>query len=96
MSGTESIIPVLFLAGVCISGACSVSQAQIVSSSAGPLSVETFARGLDHPWAIAFLPDSRLLVTERPGRMAQCHFSSERAAFNVQSFRVPHRAGAGQ
>jgi glucose/arabinose dehydrogenase len=29
----------------------------------------TVASGLDHPWAIAFLPGDRLLVTERPGRM---------------------------
>jgi glucose/arabinose dehydrogenase len=29
----------------------------------------TVAKGLEHPWAIAFLPDGRLLVTERPGRM---------------------------
>jgi aldose sugar dehydrogenase len=35
----------------------------------GNLAVETFARGLDHPWGLAFLPDGRLLVTERPGRM---------------------------
>ena len=33
------------------------------------LRVETYAAGLDHPWAIAFLPDGRLLVTERPGRL---------------------------
>lgn len=31
--------------------------------------VETVAEGLVHPWAIAFLPDGRMLVTERPGRM---------------------------
>ncbi|HWO42951.1 MAG TPA: PQQ-dependent sugar dehydrogenase [Candidatus Eisenbacteria bacterium] len=31
--------------------------------------VETVARGLEHPWALAFLPDGRMLVTERPGRM---------------------------
>jgi aldose sugar dehydrogenase len=29
----------------------------------------TVASGLEHPWSLAFLPDGRLLVTERPGRM---------------------------
>ncbi len=38
-------------------------------SSAGDLNVETVARGLVHPWSLAFLPDGRMLVTERPGRM---------------------------
>jgi glucose/arabinose dehydrogenase len=32
-------------------------------------SVSTYAEGLDHPWGLAFLPDGRLLVTERPGRL---------------------------
>ena len=31
--------------------------------------VATFARGLSHPWGMAFLPDGGLLVTERPGRL---------------------------
>lgn len=30
---------------------------------------EVVARGLEHPWALQFLPDGRLLVTERPGRL---------------------------
>jgi glucose/arabinose dehydrogenase len=30
---------------------------------------QEIARGLDHPWAIVFLPDGRLLVTERAGRL---------------------------
>jgi glucose/arabinose dehydrogenase len=47
----------------------SPAGAQTFKSSAGEIKVETVASGLSHPWAIAFLPDGRLLVTERPGRM---------------------------
>lgn len=36
---------------------------------AGVVSVETVASGLEHPWALDFLPDGRILVTERPGRL---------------------------
>jgi len=42
--------------------ACSVAQSQ-------DYQIETVAGGLDHPWAIAWLPDGRALVTERPGRL---------------------------
>lgn len=31
--------------------------------------VVTVARGLENPWGLAFLPDTRMLVTERPGRL---------------------------
>jgi glucose/arabinose dehydrogenase len=33
------------------------------------LEVTTIAKGLEHPWGLAFLPDGRALVTEKPGRM---------------------------
>jgi glucose/arabinose dehydrogenase len=34
-----------------------------------PVDVETVAQGLEHPWGIVHLPDGRMLVTERPGRL---------------------------
>jgi glucose/arabinose dehydrogenase len=39
------------------------------SPPADNLTVETVASGLSFPWAFAFLPDGRILVTERGGRM---------------------------
>jgi glucose/arabinose dehydrogenase len=43
----------------------------VPAALAQPMRVEpvTIARGLVHPWGLAFLPDGRMLVTERPGRM---------------------------
>jgi glucose/arabinose dehydrogenase len=43
--------------------------AQTFRSTAGDLSVETVATGLERPWALSFLPDDRMLVTEKAGRM---------------------------
>jgi glucose/arabinose dehydrogenase len=40
-----------------------------VQSDRALFRVATFATGLDHPWGAVVLPDGRLLVTERPGRM---------------------------
>ena len=31
--------------------------------------VVVITEGLEHPWSLAFLPDGRMLVTERPGRL---------------------------
>jgi glucose/arabinose dehydrogenase len=44
-------------------------QDRTVPTQAGPIKVETVARGLEHPWGLAFLPDGRMLVTERTGKL---------------------------
>lgn len=42
-------------------GACAPGEADV--------QVKTVAEGLEHPWALAFLPGGDFLVTERPGRI---------------------------
>jgi aldose sugar dehydrogenase len=60
---------VLLLAALLLPTRAAWTAAPIFPSSAGDLKVETVAGGLVHPWSLAFLPDGRMLVTERPGRM---------------------------
>ncbi len=67
----------LLLAGACRSSTTAdqppvlgdAQRSPTPAAVAGVVRAETVARGLQHPWALAFLPDGRLLVTERPGRL---------------------------
>ncbi len=45
------------------------AAAEPYNPSAGKFQVVTMAQGLSHPWGMAFMPDGRLLVTERDGRL---------------------------
>jgi glucose/arabinose dehydrogenase len=51
-----------------LSGACSAED-QVIDTETGKIKVETLAAGLEHPWGLAFMPDGRMLVTERAGRL---------------------------
>ena len=45
------------------------AHAQTVQSDKHAFRVVTLVRGLQNPWSMAFLPDGRMLVTEREGRL---------------------------
>jgi glucose/arabinose dehydrogenase len=51
-----------------LGGTAGPVAAATVDTKAGPATVEPLAK-LDNPWGMAFLPDGRLLVTEKPGRL---------------------------
>ena len=44
------------------------AQAPLRSAKAS-LRLVTLSHGLVQPWSMAFLPDGRMLITERPGRL---------------------------
>ena len=45
-----------------------VSAAEVINSQAGPMNLEPLAQ-LEHPWGMTYLPDGKLLITEKPGRL---------------------------
>jgi aldose sugar dehydrogenase len=63
------------LAGAVLAATAAVTAYAAAPKSPTPKSMDapvrpvTVARGLEHPWALEFLPDARILVTERPGRL---------------------------
>ena len=46
-----------------------VAPAVGAQAAAGPVRAIPVAQRLENPWAVAFLPEGRFLVTERPGRL---------------------------
>lgn len=63
------LVATLLMFAMHVAGAQTAPRSATPRSEAAPFNVVTVATGLVNPWGLAFLPDGRMLVTERPGRM---------------------------
>ena len=67
---------------------------EAVRDAAAPVKAVEVARGLETPWSLAFLPDGRMLVTERPGRMRIVSPSGQLSA-PLKNVPAVHAKGQG-
>ncbi len=67
--GPLCILGLLLLTSVASAASNTQPAPQRFATEKANVLAETVAASLEHPWGLAFLPDGRMLVTERPGRL---------------------------
>lgn len=71
MNKSKSDLPFIAASALAFAsaGGAMAEQTNAPKVPATSVKVETVAEGLENPWGLQFLPDGRMLVTERPGRL---------------------------
>ena len=66
-----SVNPALLATALLLCAGCvqAFDGSKVVATQKARVELTVVTSGLEHPWGIAFLPDGRALVTERPGRL---------------------------
>ena len=64
------------------------ADGQVIRSEKQAFKIEVLTRDLETPWGLVFLPDGRLLITERPGRLRI--YDKGKLSDPVKGTPVPH------
>ena len=84
----------LGLAVLCVPGLAAAQKTQLLKSSDYTLQLTELNAGLKSPWGMAFLPDGRLLVTQKSGSIALLSRDGRRIEQTITG--LPRVAAQGQ
>jgi glucose/arabinose dehydrogenase len=84
---------IAIVAAAVLASAAAAPAAETYESQHYTLRVVTVARGLEHPWGLAFLPSGGMIVTEREGRI---RIVSERGVLSPPLKGAPEVYASGQ
>ncbi len=87
--------PATLAALLTLGGCWSSSASESTSAPAGPPTLSTLNTSLAQPWAMAFLPDGRMLVTEKAGSLKRLSADGRRIEASIQGLPPVMADGQG-